>query len=943
MNERLARVRGPSALVRRWRASIRALVVACAIALLALPAAAQETKIAGQVLNGMTGQGVPAATLRVEGSDLTARTDLNGMFLIEVPPGTYTLEIEKADFRSQKITGVIVASGEVANQAIVLMPEDDSPMEGAATFGEAVTVEAEAGRASEVALLAERKAAGQISDSIGTEEMSKNTGGDAAGVLKRVTGVSLQDSKFVFVRGLGDRYSNTTLNGSKIPSTEFEKKVVPLNLFPSSLLQRISVSKSYTVDKPGDFAAGFVDLRTVEFPNRQQAGVGFSAGYNSITTGDEILQYEGGLDFFGDGGQSLPASVPPEPIFPESPFDDHGEGFTREEIEGFGEALIGDWTPERDSGAPYDQSYKLSYGNTFDRFGLVLSTTYENDFETRFEERNIFSVSGGEVVPQNTYDVAYGEETVRESAAANFSYRLSDNDHVKVRSLYTNLSNAESRIQEGFFSDINSNLRDFRLSYQDQTILNAQLSGEHYLPEVFSDGSLIEWRASGTSAETDENRRETNYEERREGEFVLTDNAQSGFMYFNDLEDELYDAGVDWTTFLSLGSTHGSIKMGTAYTQNERVFDGRRLRYDHRSTFGLDLTQTPEELFTEETIGTNFRLEEITRPTDTYDGDHQIAAAYAKADFAFGRWRLLGGIRAESSEIEVITQDRNNPEAEPDVTTVDDDDLLPAISVVYQLGSRTNLRFAASQTVNRPEFRELAPFKFIHIVGGFEVTGNPELESATIRSYDARWEWFPTASEVVAASVFYKDFDKPIEMIQLAGAQRIETFANAESATNWGGELELRRNLGSLSKGLERFSVIGNYTYVDSEIEIDPDDTALTNPTRPLAGQPDQVVNLMLDWNHPELGTGLRLLVNFVGDKVARGGALGVPDVIEEERTTVDLVWRQELAFLADGLSAKLSGSNLTDEGRLWTQGGGVFRAYDPGRSYGLSLSYDLF
>lgn len=917
--------------------------VLVSVLVLAGPASAQSGvgKLAGQVLNGLTGQSVPGATVEIEALDVEVKTDLNGVYILQAAEGTYAVVVRKDGFQTQRVTEVGIAPDEIENLAVVLVPLDGEATEGAAAFSEGITVETEAADASEAALLVERKSAGLISDSIGSQEMSKATGGDAAGVLKRVTGVSLQDDKFVFVRGLGDRYSNTTLNGSKIPSTEFEKKVVPLNLFPAGLLEKISVAKSYTADKPGDFAAGFVDLTTLQFPNRQQATVGVSTSYDSVTTGEPLLSYDGGLSVTGGGGQSLPSSIPSDPIFPSSPLAP--DGFTRDEIEDFGERLAGVWSPETDGDAPINQGYKLSYGNTFDRVGMVLSTNYEHEYETRLEERNIFSVSGGDVVPLNTYEINYGEETVRQSVAGNLALRVSDNDHITLRTLYTDLSTSEGRRQEGFFSDIDSNLRDLRVSYQDQEILNAQLSGEHYLPDVFSAGSLLEWRASGTQATTDENRRETNYEERTPGEYILTDNAQSGFMFFNDLEDDLYDGGVDWTSFLSGKHLSGSLKVGAAYTKNERSFDGRRLRFDHRRTSGLDLTLPPEELFTPENIGPSFELEEITRPTDTYDGDHEIVGSYTQLDLAWGRWRLIGGLRAESSNLEVVTLNRQFAEADPVVTTLDESDVLPAFNLVYQLGGQTNLRFAASQTVNRPEFRELAPFSFVHVVGGFEVAGNPELETATIRSVDARWEWFPTSGEVVAASIFYKDFDKPIERVQLAAAQRIETFQNAESARNVGLELELRRNLGSLSERLERFSAILNYTYVDSEISIDPENTSLTNPNRPLTDQPDQVGNLVIDWSHRDLGANLRLLFNYVGDKVSRGGTLGQPDVIERSRSTIDLVWRQDLDFLVDGLSMKLSATNLTDETFLWTQGSGTFRSYDPGRSYGLSLTYDLF
>ena len=461
------------------------------------------------------------------------------------------------------------------------------------------------------------------------------------------------------------------------------------------------------------------------------------------------------------------------------------------------------------------------------------------------------------------------------------------------------------------------------------------------MPGAFRDGSLLEWRGSVSRAETAENRRQTLYEELQPGVFELTDNASSGFLYFNDLQDDVLDAGTDWTTFLT-GGVVGSIKAGLAYTENERDFDGRRLRFAHRFTSGIDLTLPPEVLFSDDFIGPNFEVEEITRATDNYEGTHEVAAAYAQADLTFGSWRFIGGARFEDSAIELITLQRGL-DAGTVTTQLDESEVLPAATVVYQLSHDQNLRFAYSRTVNRPDFRELAPFKFTHIAGGYAVTGNPDLVSADVDSYDLRWEWFPSADEVVAASVFYKAFDRPIENVLVASAENLETFTNAETAENYGVELEARRNLGSLWSPLSELTAIVNYTRVESEISIDPSQTSLTNPDRPLTGQPDNVVNLVVEWLRPRWGTGARVLYNFTGEKVALGGQLGLPDIVEEARGSLDVVLRQDLAPWAPGLGIKLSAENLLDEEREWTQGGGVFRLYEPGVQYGVSLTYRPF
>jgi outer membrane receptor protein involved in Fe transport len=903
--------------------------------------------VSGVVIDGLTGQPIIGAELVVEGADVKLTSQLGGAFTGQIAAGTYSVVVRKGGFESQKVTGVEVTDGGVTDFAVVLLPLEDSsvPVDAEATaeqaaFSEEITVVAEVEKATEVALLAERKGAMQISDSIGAEEMKKNTGSDAAGALKRVTGISLQDNKYVFVRGLGERYSNTSLNGSRIPSTEFEKKVVPLDLFPAGLLEKLRVSKSYTVDKPGDFAAGLVELETLDFPAQQTASLGFSLGSNSVTTGESFGQYGDGLSWSGDGGQPLPTDFPAEAMIRSSFLNPIG--FTPEELEQYGEMLIGMWTPRSVGSAPMNLSYNGTYGNTFGRLGLVLSGSHNHGYQNSIEEQNLYRMGPDGVEPVNTYDLDFSTEKIKRGMMASASYRITDTHHIKLRSMFTESSAAETRLQEGYYDDAGTNIRDWRIRHKQQRIESFQMAGEHFF-NIGALGSMLEWRASRSTATTEENLRETNYYEQASGTFIFTDNAQSGFMYFNDLEDDLDDFNLDWTQFLNGDSYYGSLKAGIAYSTRDRQFDGRRIRFFHRNTTGIDLSLPPEQILTAENIRPDgFELEEITRATDSYTGTHDIDAAYAQADLTFGAWRAIAGLRYERSEQEVITFSPNKPLEEPIVTLIESNDPLPALSLVYRLRDDSNLRFAASQTVNRPEFRELAPFKFTHLVGGYATTGNPNLEQAEIRSYDIRWEWFPSGGEVVAASLFYKEFDRPIESVLLAAVERLQTYRNAEGARNFGIELEGRRQLGVLGPAFEGFTAICNLTWVDSQIELG-EDNILTNKNRPLVGQPDYVGNLVLEWISPKASTGIRLLYNYTSDKVESGGVYGIPDVIEEGRGTLDLVWRQSFDFLVKGLTFKLSASNLTEEDWLYTQGGEVYRRWEPGRSLSMSIGLNLY
>jgi TonB-dependent receptor len=933
-------------------------VVVAATALIAptAPANAQEGTVSGVVVDGLTGQPIRGATVVIEGTDIQIDTDLGGAFVATAPAGEHTVQVTKDGYEPQRVSEVNVTAGGVADFAVVLLPssgdmlpEPGTEGEGAA-FTDEIEVVATAETSTEAALLAQRKNAAQISDAIGTEEMSKDTGSDAADAVKRVTGISVQGGKYVYVRGLGERYSNTSLNGSRLPTTEFDKKVVPLDLFPAGLLDKVQVSKSYRPDKPGDFAAGLVELETLDFPVQPSLEVKLGTKSNSITTGEAFGEYGDGLGFFGSGsGQPLPSAIPSEKLTRANPF--LPGGFTEEELEVFGEALVGDWTANNATStyldspfddAPYGGNVALTYGATYGPLGVVLSATNSQGYGHVEEDRTIFTSGGASgLVVNRDYDMVTDTESVRQGLVGNFNLRFGQNHKVELRTMLNDDLSSETRFFEGFNADNTTDERNYRVRFKNEEILSTQLSGEHFF-EGIAGGGLLEWRATYSEATQDENLRETLY--RFEGNrYILAQESQSAFLLYNDLSDQIDEYAVDWEQFFSAGSWFGSVKLGGAYTDRTRDFASRRFRFNFGDDINqLDRTLMPEQLLTTENIAPDlFELREETRATDTYTAEHEVTAVYAMVDATVGKWRFTGGIRAEQSEQQVITFDPFNVASDPIVSTLDDDDLMPSLSVVYKVSDEANLRAAVSETVNRPEFREQAPFSFTDVVGGRSAVGNPDLTSATIRSYDLRYEWFPSGFGVMAASLFYKDFTDPIERTLILATELEATWENVEQAENYGFELELRRDLGFLSESLRPFVAQVNYTYVDSEINVTDEATILTNPSRPLVGQPDSVYNLILEWSQPVWGTTTRILYNYTGEKIYEAGANGLPDVLEEPIGTLDLVWRQSLEGLAPGLGLKLTASNLTDETYEWT--GAINRIWERGRTFGLSLSYTPF
>ncbi len=401
--------------------------------------------------------------------------------------------------------------------------------------------------------------------------------------------------------------------------------------------------------------------------------------------------------------------------------------------------------------------------------------------------------------------------------------------------------------------------------------------------------------------------------------------------------DHVYEVGVDWSLYATQWSgLPAMIKVGPYVQYRDRDFSSRRFRLVNISPGRFDISQPPEALFTPENIGPNFELREETRATDTYTADQTILAGYGMIDLPFTeRWRFVGGVRVENSEQNVETFDLFAVDPTSIVSNLNDTDILPGLNLIYALNGAQNLRFGYSRTVNRPEFRELAPFEFTDVVGGRATVGNPDLQRALIRNYDVRWEWFPTGSEVIAASFFYKDFQNPIERTVQATAQLRTSYANAESATNLGLEIEARKQL------TPSLLVSTNFTWVDSDIEIGrAAGEVQTSTSRPLAGQSASVFNVMAEFLVARWDFSTRVLYNFFDDRIVDVGSLGLPDIIEEGRGSLDVV---AIKRFGDRAQLRFVFDNITDSDYLFTQGEELQRLYNVGPTFAMSFSYSIF
>lgn len=900
----------------------------------AAAAFAQNGNVTGNVFDSQSGRAIPAVAIAVDGhADNRHVTDANGKFTISLSPGTYTLRFTAENYSTVEMTEVVVKAGEVtqgstvmANKALVTSIE--------------VVEKVTANESTAAAALNERKLSSVVSDSISREELSSGTAGDAAGALEKVTGVSVVGDGFVFVRGLGERYSATQLNGAVIPTTEPEKRVVPLDLFPSGMIESIKIAKSYTPDLPGEFSGGLVQLQTVEFPQQKMFNVSMKSGFNSRTTFDNFSSFPGGNDFwgFGKGARALPASIPENArLFPGA--------FTQAQLQQFGQAFSNNWEPVGSNSARPALDWSATGGGTFGRFGLVGAFSFSNKPQFQSElQRYIRQGDGKPLIFTDYPDYREYSESARLGAVFNAAIRLTPNQKILFRNTLTHDSDKTARQFSGYDGGVDSDISSERIRFVERKLFSSGVEGDHSLPNLKN--SLLHWQFTYSSTNRDEpDLREVFRGKLPDGRYIFTALGSSGIRFFSALEDRIFEPQADYSIPFFKGSVSGLFKMGVRITSRQRDFQARRFRYIPQQSSTLNLFAPSNQLFSAANIRPNgFQIVEYTRGTDTYDAEMNIFAGYGMLDLAIGpRWRIVGGLRFEDASQRVRTVDNLVPNATPINATLDNRDPIPAVNVIYQFRQRQNIRVSYSRTVSRPDFRELSPFDFNNVLGGFVTVGNPNLRRAKINNYDARWEFFPGGNQLVAVSVFAKTFQDPIEQTILPSNDLRQSFINAKGARNVGFELEFRRSLGTFSKRLREFAVSSNFTFVDSNISLRPEDaTILTSQNRALLGQSRYISNASLQWAKARWRSDAKFQANYVSRRISDVGTFQLPDIYQEGNKFLDFVYNYHIGE-KNKWNIRFEAENLADNTYLWTQGPFDQRRYQLGRTFQIGLSYSLF
>ena len=831
---------------------------------------AQTTgSLLGVVTDGETDEALIGANVIVLESGVGAATDINGTYAIEgIKPGNYTIRVSYIGYEVTDLVDVQVNAGINTRQNIVLLMESIS--------GESVIVQAETRQGTALSVLQERQESSNMENSVSAEEMSRSGDSNAADALRRLPGVSVREGKFPIVRGLGERYTSTQMNSAPIPSPEPDKKSVPLDLFPSALLESIVALKTFTPDLPGVFAGGSINIKTKAYPDERLVNLKFSISDETdfYQNRSFYTTYSGKHDFFGydDGTRKLADAIPGDQIISTASIYTP-EGLSR--VQWYGK--IGDYSRSANPTFINNQielarpiSVGFDLGDRYEinkdlEYGFFTNLVFKNKYKTQESESAQYALSTGSDAEGEVFLTPYTERTnsiseYKTNLGANVSAGLKYRDahKIKFQRIYTHTSSDRNTISAGYTPNVESGIF-ISNHYVEKSIVNNSFSGTCYF--VLGPKHSFEWNYNqGESTHFEPDHATHNYSEKIQ--YADTDSAYTyyvidrqaqkiGYRDYTDGTDENRSLDLNYELDIPLsGNNSIKFKAGTRIQEKARTFEKRSFAITNSSSSSWD--DSVLNVYPDMAFGESFAEENIfSMDTATGEWNHGLlmvdetaknafngytALENTEAFFAMASFPILmkkdwsfsfeGGARYEDYTMDL---DSYNPITNAHATTIYGDTasahlnqnaILPSINLIYKNDDQVIVRSAYSKTVGRPEFRELAPIAYQEFYQSEVAIGYPFLKNAEVQNFDLRGEWYPSASELFSVGLFYKTFENPIEVSMISTPDLdYKTFQNARTAHTSGIELEVRKKLPiPLTMGFGSISM--NSTISHSEVTV---------------------------------------------------------------------------------------------------------------------------
>ncbi|PJZ24341.1 TonB-dependent receptor [Leptospira hartskeerlii] len=956
-------------------------------------------KVRGKIVDGDNGEPVFGATIVVRAVKKFAKTDFDGAYDLELPLGTHEIEFQMIGFSAQKRT-VTVTPGK--------------PQVVNITFGlqtlETVDVKGRALNDAEAALLALQKKSSSVSDGISKEAIKKSPDSSAGEVVRRVTGITLVGGKFVFVRGLGERYSNTELNDTLVPSTEPDKRVVALDIFPSGVLKNVRIIKTFIPELPAEFSGGLVKIETQEYPEEKLFSVSVGAGGNYNTTGHKFLNMNQGnmLGGVNDNQKNPLANVPNvTPVVPGSIFGGYDPAIVQASSAEFNQK----WTPDKGP-APFDRNFSINYGDTFkvgatSRIGILVGSTYNRNYRFRQEESNRYlgvaafpNTTAGSTLNklQDQKADLYTEER-NWGNNMNLAYEITKGQQVFIKSLYTQQGEGVVRDAQGNDYINLAHFKALTTQYTSSLIQHHTLGGDHALNWFGDRAHKFDWRANYAQADRDQP--DLQQQVWRQGignpnpyDMTRLGDSNDGSRFFSNTRDISRTLKLNYEIpFDQWSGLKALLKLGTYSMAREKDFTFFWYGQKPNTATGLERYPLPGEVYSNPITfldNTNQFSQQLPGQSNAYAASQKLQAYYSQVDLPIlPKLKVLVGMRYEDSYQKVKTYYTGNTTSFLNLDYgcgVSDDtvrvalirnnicdqfnngvgelrtkDRLPSFNLNWELAKDQIVRAAVTQTLTRPDLRELSPFGFTPYYGANTIFGNSSLQRSYIHNYDLRYEYYLNPTDYVGVGAFFKQISDPIEMIGqpvAGGISQKFTFANAQQATIRGVEFDFRKEITSWLRFetnmffiKSRVDVLSweQYIAVQSGLVDTLSRVAAYNPTnlsRPLQGQSPFVFNLRFDFflNEKKTQT-IGVYYNYFADRLYAVGANYLPDAYERAVGLTDVVYT---AKRGDHLEFKVSAQNIFDtryrvyQKNELTGEKDLFLSYRTGVSYAFQATYKL-
>lgn len=924
-------------------------VLTIVFSLFALVAFAQTGTVRGTLKDAKNNEDIIGATVRVEGTTLGAVTDINGFFTInKVPAGKVKLVVTYISYQTKEIPNVTVEADKVT--------EVNSFLEEERKILNEVKITAQRLTNTEISVISEIKAAQMVVNGISSQQIGKTLDRDAAQVVKRVPGITIVGDRFITIRGLNQRYNNVMLHNAFTPSMETDVKSFSFDIIPSGQIDRMLVYKSPSAELPGEFAGGVVKIFTKNIPDRTSVTFDYSTSFRQNTTFEDFYQPNQGENYwtgFNQGFFDLPKR------FPTSINNVINNSI---ELELAGKSLKNNWVATPQMAVP-DQRYSLT-GNFRTELGGVkignVTAINYSDSRTIFDiARNDFNSNiNNQQSPIYNFNDKQFSRNIRVGVLHNWAFKFNDKHAVEFKNLFNQISNSNYTHRTGRAIEANyfPNNHSFNQVYRG--IYSGQLTGKH----SFGLGGkmVVDWVAGYNYSYRDQPdyRRYRSDLDPATGVstlYVPLGTAQAFFLgrWFSEMIETGMTGGVNLSRKLQVGDKDVELKAGGFYEDKDRTFKGRNIGYVRGSGFNPDLfTANITTLFSPNNINnqTGVRLDEQTNPNDSYTAGNRLMAYYGTVNYPFTKkLNLIAGVRVEDN---LQTLNSTFIGGRPAVVRNPITKVLPSANLSYNFNEKMLIRGAFGQTVNRPEFRELAPFSFYDFDFNVVYEGSIRLKTAVVSNFDARWELYPTPSEIVSVAAFYKTFRDPIELEVEAGSGSLGAktfiFNNAKSAVSAGLEFEVRKGLANLTASplIDKMSLLFNAALIYSRVKL-RDDARGQSDNRPLQGQSPYILNMGLNYSDTKRDFQFNVLYNVIGKRIFAVGFEGYPDLYEMPRNVLDLtfskgigerwtikggvqdLFNQSMLILQDG--------NL--DGKFDRKNDQIIQDYKPGRVFSLGFS----